>query len=143
PAQRPPSPTDAPQQPLGAGSPPPSPPRGSPLPGHGSAPGPPPHQELPPETPAEPPPSAQGSPPGGSRSHARLLASRLFRLDGVRRSEVAAFLRRGDGFSAMVAQEYLEWFQFGGGRSWTRRSGSDGGAEMGAATERGGIRGGG
>ncbi|XP_057262806.1 PH and SEC7 domain-containing protein 4-like, partial [Pezoporus wallicus] len=98
----------------GSGSPPLPPTAGFPLPGHGSAPGPPPHQELPPETPAEPPPSAQGSPPGGSRSHARLLASRLFRLDGVRRSEVAAFLRRGDGFSAMVAQEYLEWFQFGG-----------------------------
>ncbi|KAM8990935.1 uncharacterized protein PRD47_016304 [Ara ararauna] len=118
PPQPPPSPTDAPHQPLGEGSPPPSPPRGSPIPGHGCAPGspsaPPPTQELPPERGAEPPASAQGSPAGGSRAHARLLASRLFRLDGVRRSEVAAFLRRGDAFSAMVAHEYLEWFQFGG-----------------------------
>ncbi|KAM4644874.1 PH and SEC7 domain-containing protein 4-like [Amazona ochrocephala] len=109
---------DAPHQPLGEGSPPPSPPRGSPLPGRGCAPGsppaPPPTQELPPEAGAAPPSSAQGSPAEGSRAHARLLASRLFRLDGVRRSEVAAFLRRGDAFSAMVAQEFLEWFQFGG-----------------------------
>ncbi|KAM9516687.1 PH and SEC7 domain-containing protein 4-like [Guaruba guarouba] len=118
PPQPPPSPTGAPHQPLGERSPPPSPPRGSPIPGHGFAPGsppaPPPTQELPTERGSEPPASAQGSPAGGSRAHARLLASRLFRLDGVRRSEVAAFLRRGDAFSAMVAHEYLEWFQFGG-----------------------------
>lgn len=42
------------------------------------------------------------------------LASRLYRLEGFRKSEVAAHLRKNDDFSRAVAQEYLSFFQFGG-----------------------------
>ncbi|XP_054431517.1 PH and SEC7 domain-containing protein 4 [Pteronotus mesoamericanus] len=42
------------------------------------------------------------------------LASRLYRLEGFRKSEVAAHLRKNDDFSRAVAQEYLTFFQFGG-----------------------------
>ncbi|XP_054660510.1 PH and SEC7 domain-containing protein 4-like isoform X2 [Grus americana] len=68
-----------------------------------------------------------GSPPGGSavapalanggqgrRGEAQRLATRLFHLDGFKRSQVAAFLRKNNDFSGMVAQEYLGFFQFGG-----------------------------
>uniref|UniRef100_A0A8D1Q834 PH domain-containing protein n=1 Tax=Sus scrofa TaxID=9823 RepID=A0A8D1Q834_PIG len=41
------------------------------------------------------------------------LASRLYHLEGFRKSEVAAFLRKND-FSRAVAEEYLSFFQFGG-----------------------------
>ncbi|KAM5317203.1 PH and SEC7 domain-containing protein 4 isoform 3-T3 [Glossophaga mutica] len=42
------------------------------------------------------------------------LAARLYRLEGFRKSEVAAHLRKNDDFSRAVAQEYLSFFQFGG-----------------------------
>ncbi|XP_032956781.1 PH and SEC7 domain-containing protein 4 isoform X3 [Rhinolophus ferrumequinum] len=42
------------------------------------------------------------------------LASRLYRLEGFRKSEVAAHLRKNDDHSRAVAQEYLSFFQFGG-----------------------------
>ncbi|XP_017687369.1 PREDICTED: PH and SEC7 domain-containing protein 4-like [Lepidothrix coronata] len=60
--------------------------------------------------PVEPP--GGGSHPG--RGEAQRLASRLFHLEGVRKSQVASFLRKNNDFSAMVAQEYLEFFQFQG-----------------------------
>ncbi|XP_069351470.1 PH and SEC7 domain-containing protein 4 isoform X2 [Eulemur rufifrons] len=42
------------------------------------------------------------------------LASRLYRLDGFRKSEVAAYLQKNNDFSRAVAEEYLSFFQFGG-----------------------------
>lgn len=42
------------------------------------------------------------------------LASRLFHLEGFRKSEVAAYLRKNNDFSRAVAEEYLSFFQFGG-----------------------------
>ncbi|XP_053520601.1 PH and SEC7 domain-containing protein 4 [Artibeus jamaicensis] len=42
------------------------------------------------------------------------LASRLYRLEGFRKSEVAVHLRKNDDFSRAVAQDYLSFFQFGG-----------------------------
>ncbi|XP_047622119.1 PH and SEC7 domain-containing protein 4 isoform X1 [Phacochoerus africanus] len=42
------------------------------------------------------------------------LASRLYHLEGFRKSEVAAFLRKNSDFSRAVAEEYLSFFQFGG-----------------------------
>lgn len=42
------------------------------------------------------------------------LASRLYRLEGFQKSEVAAHLRKNDDLSRAVAQEYLSFFQFGG-----------------------------
>ncbi|CAK6435299.1 unnamed protein product [Pipistrellus nathusii] len=42
------------------------------------------------------------------------LASRLYRLEGFRKSEVAVHLRKNNDFSRAVAQEYLSFFQFGG-----------------------------
>lgn len=88
-------------------------------------------EELPPEMGEEPPPdppaSTHGCPPGGSamtpalanggqgrRGEAQRLAARLFHLDGFKKSQVAAFLRKNNDFSGMVAQEYLDFFQFGG-----------------------------
>uniref|UniRef100_A0A663EQ13 Pleckstrin and Sec7 domain containing 4 n=1 Tax=Aquila chrysaetos chrysaetos TaxID=223781 RepID=A0A663EQ13_AQUCH len=88
-------------------------------------------EELPPETGEEPPPdppaSTHGCPPGGSavtpalanggqgrRGEAQRLAARLFHLDDFKKSQVAAFLRKNNDFSGMVAQEYLDFFQFGG-----------------------------
>ncbi|XP_016008527.2 PH and SEC7 domain-containing protein 4 isoform X1 [Rousettus aegyptiacus] len=52
----------------------------------------------------------------GVRSHqlAWDLASRLYRLEGFRKSEVAAHLQKNNDFSRAVAQEYLGFFQFGG-----------------------------
>ncbi|XP_064353895.1 PH and SEC7 domain-containing protein 4-like isoform X2 [Dromaius novaehollandiae] len=97
-----------------------------------------PMEELPPEPGDEPPPqppgSTHGCPPDppeqaaeaepapaalangghGQRAEAQRLAARLFHLDGFKRSQVAAFLRKNNDFSGMVAQEYLAFFQFGG-----------------------------
>uniref|UniRef100_A0A8C6W5K2 PH and SEC7 domain-containing protein 4 n=1 Tax=Nannospalax galili TaxID=1026970 RepID=A0A8C6W5K2_NANGA len=42
------------------------------------------------------------------------LASRLYHLDGFRKSEVAAYLRKNNDFSRAVAEAYLSFFQFGG-----------------------------
>ncbi|XP_074415275.1 PH and SEC7 domain-containing protein 4-like isoform X2 [Zonotrichia albicollis] len=64
-----------------------------------------------PQDPEEPPPKTGLEPPG---EEPQALARRLFRLDGVRKSQVAAFLRKDTEFSAQVAREYLELFQFQG-----------------------------
>ncbi|ELK14858.1 PH and SEC7 domain-containing protein 4 [Pteropus alecto] len=52
----------------------------------------------------------------GVRTHqlAWDLASRLYRLEGFRKSEVAAHLQKNNDFSRAVAQEYLAFFHFGG-----------------------------
>ncbi|XP_059747746.1 PH and SEC7 domain-containing protein 4 isoform X2 [Bos taurus] len=42
------------------------------------------------------------------------LASRLYHLEGFRKSEVAAYLRKNNDFSRAVAEAYLSFFQFGG-----------------------------
>ncbi|XP_012582761.1 PREDICTED: PH and SEC7 domain-containing protein 4 isoform X2 [Condylura cristata] len=42
------------------------------------------------------------------------LASRLYHLEGFRKSEVAAHLRKNNDFSRAVAAEYLSFFHFGG-----------------------------
>ncbi|KAG8509710.1 PH and SEC7 domain-containing protein 4 [Galemys pyrenaicus] len=42
------------------------------------------------------------------------LASRLYHLEGFRKSEVAVHLRKNNDFSRAVAEEYLSFFQFGG-----------------------------
>ncbi|XP_076989796.1 PH and SEC7 domain-containing protein 4 [Tamandua tetradactyla] len=42
------------------------------------------------------------------------LASRLYHLEGFRKSEVAAYLQKNNDLSRTVAQEYLSFFQFGG-----------------------------
>ncbi|XP_004633272.2 PH and SEC7 domain-containing protein 4 [Octodon degus] len=42
------------------------------------------------------------------------LASRLYHLDGFRKSEVAAYLQKNNDFSRAVAEEYLSFFRFGG-----------------------------
>uniref|UniRef100_A0A8C3YGY5 PH and SEC7 domain-containing protein 4 n=1 Tax=Catagonus wagneri TaxID=51154 RepID=A0A8C3YGY5_9CETA len=42
------------------------------------------------------------------------LASRLYHLEGFRKSEVAAYLRKNSDFSRAVAEGYLSFFQFGG-----------------------------
>uniref|UniRef100_A0A8B9NL51 SEC7 domain-containing protein n=1 Tax=Accipiter nisus TaxID=211598 RepID=A0A8B9NL51_9AVES len=72
----------------------------------------------PPQTPSIPPrppiPSSHPTPTPGRRGEAQRLAARLFHLDGFKKSQVAAFLRKNNDFSGMVAQEYLDFFQFGG-----------------------------
>uniref|UniRef100_A0A8C6ZGQ4 SEC7 domain-containing protein n=1 Tax=Nothoprocta perdicaria TaxID=30464 RepID=A0A8C6ZGQ4_NOTPE len=68
---------------------------------------------VPPRRAAQPPARAGA---GGGRADAQRLAARLFHLDGFKRSQVAAFLRKNNDFSAMVAHEYLALFQFGGQR---------------------------
>ncbi|XP_071064792.1 PH and SEC7 domain-containing protein 4 isoform X2 [Dasypus novemcinctus] len=50
----------------------------------------------------------------GTNQMAWDLASRLFHLDGFRKSEVAAYLQKNNDTSRAVAQEYLSFFQFGG-----------------------------
>uniref|UniRef100_A0A3B5REQ7 SEC7 domain-containing protein n=1 Tax=Xiphophorus maculatus TaxID=8083 RepID=A0A3B5REQ7_XIPMA len=45
---------------------------------------------------------------------ARRLAKRLYALDGFRKSDVAPHLSKNNDFSQMVAQEYLEHFNFSG-----------------------------
>ncbi|KAB1256936.1 PH and SEC7 domain-containing protein 4 [Camelus dromedarius] len=42
------------------------------------------------------------------------LASRLYHLEGFRKSEVAAYLQKNNDFSRAVAEQYLSFFQFGG-----------------------------
>uniref|UniRef100_G1SL87 PH and SEC7 domain-containing protein 4 n=1 Tax=Oryctolagus cuniculus TaxID=9986 RepID=G1SL87_RABIT len=42
------------------------------------------------------------------------LASRLYHLEGFRKSEVAAYLQKNNDFSKAVAEAYLTFFQFGG-----------------------------
>ncbi|KAM5227789.1 PH and SEC7 domain-containing protein 4 [Ctenodactylus gundi] len=42
------------------------------------------------------------------------LASRLYHLEGFRKSEVAAYLQKNNDFSRAVAEEYVSFFQFGG-----------------------------
>ncbi|KAM4866767.1 PH and SEC7 domain-containing protein 4-like [Thomomys bottae] len=62
------------------------------------------------------------SPPAGDKmangikndKEAWNLASRLYHLDGFRKSEVAAYLQKNNDFSRAVAEEYLSFFQFGG-----------------------------
>uniref|UniRef100_F6X1R7 Pleckstrin and Sec7 domain-containing 4 n=1 Tax=Xenopus tropicalis TaxID=8364 RepID=F6X1R7_XENTR len=45
---------------------------------------------------------------------ARRLASKLFKLDGFERSQVAPYLQKNNEFSAKVAEEYLSFFDFTG-----------------------------
>ncbi|XP_023374611.1 PH and SEC7 domain-containing protein 4 isoform X2 [Otolemur garnettii] len=61
-------------------------------------------------------PSARDKLANGIRSDkvAWNLASRLYHLDGFRKSEVAAYLQKNNEFSRAVAEEYLSFFQFGG-----------------------------
>ncbi|KAM6202371.1 PH and SEC7 domain-containing protein 4 [Rhynchocyon petersi] len=42
------------------------------------------------------------------------LASRLYHLEGFRKSEVAAYLQKNNDFSRTVAEKYLSFFQLGG-----------------------------
>ncbi|XP_036729327.1 PH and SEC7 domain-containing protein 4 isoform X2 [Balaenoptera musculus] len=80
--------------------------------------------EGPPESPvpeAQPPEEGQRSPAGDKLANgvrtdkvAWNLASRLYRLEGFRKSEVAAYLQKNDNFSRTVAEKYLSFFQFGG-----------------------------
>ncbi|XP_057414794.1 PH and SEC7 domain-containing protein 4 isoform X2 [Balaenoptera acutorostrata] len=80
--------------------------------------------EGPPESPvpeAQPPEEGQRPPAGDKLANgvrtdkvAWNLASRLYRLEGFRKSEVAAYLQKNNDFSRMVAEKYLSFFQFGG-----------------------------
>ncbi|XP_013378278.1 PREDICTED: PH and SEC7 domain-containing protein 4 isoform X1 [Chinchilla lanigera] len=80
--------------------------------------------EGPPESPmlqAKPPEEDQRPPAGDKLANgvrndkvAWNLASRLYHLDGFRKSEVAAYLQKNNDFSRAVAEEYLSFFQFGG-----------------------------
>ncbi|KAK3554010.1 hypothetical protein QTP70_019125, partial [Hemibagrus guttatus] len=45
---------------------------------------------------------------------AKLLAKRLYNLDGFRRSDIARHLSKNNDFSRMVAEEYLSYFNFSG-----------------------------
>ncbi|XP_006156732.1 PH and SEC7 domain-containing protein 4 isoform X2 [Tupaia chinensis] len=70
---------------------------------------------------AQRPPEGQRPLPGDKLANgvrndqvARNLASRLYHLEGFRKSEVAAYLQKNNDFSRAVAQEYLSFFQFGG-----------------------------
>ncbi|KAM9477941.1 PH and SEC7 domain-containing protein 1 [Clarias gariepinus] len=47
---------------------------------------------------------------------AKLLAKRLYNLDGFRRSDIARHLSKNNDFSWMVAEEYLGYFNFAGMR---------------------------
>ncbi|XP_067326821.1 PH and SEC7 domain-containing protein 4 isoform X2 [Anolis sagrei] len=55
---------------------------------------------------------ANGS--SGDRSAALRLATRLHRLDGIKKSQVASFLRKNNEFSRTVAEAYLSFFDFQG-----------------------------
>ncbi|XP_062995467.1 PH and SEC7 domain-containing protein 4 [Elgaria multicarinata webbii] len=48
----------------------------------------------------------------GDQAAALRLANRLYHLDGIKRSQVAAFLRKNNDFSQMVAEGYLSFFHF-------------------------------
>ncbi|XP_062817061.1 uncharacterized protein LOC100565545 isoform X2 [Anolis carolinensis] len=50
----------------------------------------------------------------GDRSAALRLATRLYRLDGLKKSQVASFLRKNNEFSRTVAEAYLSFFDFQG-----------------------------
>ncbi|XP_029087798.1 PH and SEC7 domain-containing protein 4 isoform X2 [Monodon monoceros] len=70
---------------------------------------------------AQPPEEGQRPPAGGKVENgvrtdkvAWNLASRLYRLEGFRKSEVAAYLQKNNDFSRTVAEKYLSFFQFGG-----------------------------
>ncbi|KAF5895744.1 PH and SEC7 domain-containing protein 1-like, partial [Clarias magur] len=47
---------------------------------------------------------------------AKLLAKRLYNLDGFKRSDIARHLSKNNDFSWMVAEEYLGYFNFAGMR---------------------------
>ncbi|XP_078522969.1 uncharacterized protein LOC144791980 [Lissotriton helveticus] len=53
---------------------------------------------------------------GALKNHdaAKTLATKLYNLDGFRKSEVAPHLQKNTDFSRMVAQEYLTFFDFTG-----------------------------
>ncbi|KAM9053906.1 PH and SEC7 domain-containing protein 4 isoform 4-T5 [Megaptera novaeangliae] len=70
---------------------------------------------------AQPPEEGQRPPAGDKLANgvrtdkvAWNLASRLYRLEGFRKSEVAAYLQKNNDFSRTVAEKYLSFFQFGG-----------------------------
>ncbi|XP_013931355.1 PREDICTED: PH and SEC7 domain-containing protein 4-like [Thamnophis sirtalis] len=68
---------------------------------------------LPAKVPAEPNGTlllANGT--SGDLAGAHRLAARLYHLDGFRKSQVAAFLRKNNTFSQMVAEAYLSFFRF-------------------------------
>ncbi|XP_030057563.1 PH and SEC7 domain-containing protein 4 [Microcaecilia unicolor] len=48
------------------------------------------------------------------REAAKRLATRLYNLDGFKRSDVASYLRKNNDFSRMVAEEYVSFFDFTG-----------------------------
>ncbi|XP_042327489.1 PH and SEC7 domain-containing protein 4-like isoform X2 [Sceloporus undulatus] len=50
----------------------------------------------------------------GDQAAALRLATRLYHLDGFKRSQVAAFLRKNNEFSQLVAEAYLSFFHFRG-----------------------------
>ncbi|KAK2852439.1 hypothetical protein Q7C36_007640 [Tachysurus vachellii] len=55
--------------------------------------------------------------PNGGKAElqaAKLLAKRLYNLDGFRRSDIARHLSKNNDFSKMVAEEYLSYFNFSG-----------------------------
>ncbi|XP_041064936.1 PH and SEC7 domain-containing protein 4-like [Carcharodon carcharias] len=53
---------------------------------------------------------ANGNKPG--REVAKSLASKLYNLDGFKRTDVAPYLEKNNEFSQMVAEEYLQLFDF-------------------------------
>ncbi|XP_055009391.1 PH and SEC7 domain-containing protein 4 [Boleophthalmus pectinirostris] len=48
------------------------------------------------------------------RDEARLLADRLFKLDGIQRKDVVKYLDKDNSFSHAVGEEYLKYFDFSG-----------------------------
>ncbi|XP_059973404.1 PH and SEC7 domain-containing protein 4 [Mesoplodon densirostris] len=70
---------------------------------------------------AQPPEEGQRPPAGGKLENGVRtdkvtwnLASRLYHLEGFRKSEVAAYLQKNNDFSRTVAENYLSFFQFRG-----------------------------
>ncbi|XP_053257251.1 PH and SEC7 domain-containing protein 4-like [Podarcis raffonei] len=57
---------------------------------------------------------ANGSTPPADQAAATRLATRLYHLDGFKRSQVASFLRKNNDFSRLVREAYLSFFQFSG-----------------------------
>ncbi|KAF7236683.1 PH and SEC7 domain-containing protein 4 [Varanus komodoensis] len=55
-------------------------------------------------------PLANGT--SGDQAAALRLAGRLYHLDGIKKSQVAAFLQKNNYFSQLVAEAYLSFFQF-------------------------------
>lgn len=69
----------------------------------------------------QPDPHGAGLPPQflangtyGDQAAAHRLATRLYHLDGFKRSQVASFLRKNNEFSQMVAEAFLSFFDFSG-----------------------------